>query len=150
MGMFYKRRDYSRIVNGRNPIVDHQYLGAPVEGKDLVIVDDMISSGDSVLEIAERVKGMGANRVFVCTSFGLFCEGLERFDEAYEKGIIEKVFTTDLIYRSPELLSREWYCEVDMSKYLAYIIDSLNHDITISPLLDPSDRIERLLKKLPK
>ena len=110
----------------------------------------MISSGDSVLEIAERVKGMGANRVFVCTSFGLFCEGLGRFDEAYEKGIIEKVFTTDLIYRSPELLSREWYCEVDMSKYLAYIIDSLNHDITISPLLDPSDRIERLLKKLPK
>ena len=150
LGMFYKRRDYSRIVNGRNPIVDHQYLGAPVEGKDLVIVDDMISSGDSVLEIAERVKAMGAKRVFVCTSFGLFCEGLDRFDDAYEKGVIEKVFTTDLIYRSPELLSREWYCEVDMSKYLAYIIDSLNHDITISPLLDPSDRIERLLQKLPK
>ncbi|BCI59418.1 ribose-phosphate pyrophosphokinase [Solibaculum mannosilyticum] len=148
LGMFYKRRNYSVVINGRNPIVAHEYLGASVEGKDIIIVDDMISSGDSVLDIAARLKYLKARRIFICTSFGLFCEGLERFDEAYQKGLIEKVFTTNLIYRTPELLQRKWYCEVDMSKYIAYIIDTLNHDMSISALLNPSDRIQRLLSRV--
>ena len=148
LGMFYNRRNYSVVINGRNPIVAHEYLGASVEGKDIIIVDDMISSGDSVLDIAARLKYLKARRIFICTSFGLFCEGLERFDEAYQKGLIEKVFTTNLIYRTPELLQRKWYCEVDMSKYIAYIIDTLNHDMSISALLNPSDRIQRLLSRV--
>ena len=147
LGMFYKKRDYSVIVNGKNPIVAHEFLGDSVEGKDLIIVDDMISSGESVLDIASQLKARGANRIFICTTFGLFCEGLEKFDAAYEKGNISRVFTTNLIYRSPELLKREWYCQVDMSKYIAYIIDYLNHDQSISPLLDPVERINRLLEK---
>ncbi len=145
LGMFYKRRDYSRIVNGRNPIIAHEFLGANVEGKDVIIVDDMISSGESMIEVATKLKALKANRIFVCTSFGLFCNGLESFDEAYEKGLIDKVFTTNLIYRTPELLSRDWYCEVDLSKYVSYIIDTLNHDLSVSSLLDPADRIENLL-----
>ncbi len=147
LGMFYKRRDYSVIVNGRNPIVAHEFLGSDVEGKDLIIVDDMISSGESVLDIGEKLKAKGANRIFVCTTFGLFTDGLEKFDAAFEKGYITKVFTTNLIYRTPELLSREWYAEVDMSKYIAYIVDNLNHDQSISNLLNPVHRIHKLMEK---
>ena len=149
LGMFYKRRDYARIVNGRNPIVAHEFLGESVEGKDLIVVDDMISSGDSVLDIAEKLKAKGAARIFIATTFGLFCEGLDKFDEAYKNGSISKVFTTNLVYRTPELKQREWYVEVDMSKYIAYIIDNLNHDMSISDLLNPVQRINRLLGKTP-
>ncbi len=145
LGMFYKRRDYSRIVNGRNPIVAHEYLGADVAGKDLIIVDDMISSGDSVLDLAEKLKELKANNIYVCTTFGLFCEGLEHFDEAYEKGLIKKVLTTNGIYATEELLKRKWYCRVDLSKYISYIIDTLNHDASISGLLEPTTKINSLL-----
>ena len=145
LGMFYKRRDYSVIVNGRNPIVAHQFLGDNVEGKDVIIVDDMISSGESMIEVGKKLKALNAKRIFVCTSFGLFCEGLESFDKAYKEGMIDKVFTTNLIYRTPELLEREWYCEVDLSKYISYIIDTLNHDMSVSKLLNPADRIYKLL-----
>ena len=145
LGMFYKRRDYTRIVNGRNPIIAHEFLGANVEGKDVIIVDDMISSGESMIEVATKLKALKANRIFICTSFGLFCNGLDSFDEAYEKGLIHKVFTTNLIYRTPELLARDWYAEVDLSKYVSLLIDTLNHDLSVSSLLDPADRIENLL-----
>lgn len=147
LGMFYKRRDYSVIVNGRNPIVAHEFLGSSVEGKDVIVVDDMISSGDSVLDIAAKLKARKARRIFICTSFGLFCEGLSHFDKAYADGVINKVFTTNLVYRSPELKAREWYCEVDMSKYIALIIDTLNHDMSISELLNPVHRINNLLER---
>lgn len=147
LGMFYKRRDYSRVVNGRNPIVAHEFLGDNVAGKDVMIVDDMISSGESMLEVATKLKELGAKRIFVFSSFGLFCEGLNSFDKAYADGLITKVFTTNLVYRTPELLQREWFCEVDMSKYVSYIIDTLNHDMSISSLLNPADRIDTLLRK---
>jgi len=145
LGMFYKRRDYSVIVNGRNPIIKHEFLGDNVSGKDVIIVDDMISSGDSILDIGEQIKKMGAKRVFVFSTFGLFAEGLNRFDEAYEKGLIDRVFTTNLIYQRPELLERKWYTSVNMCKYLAYIIDTLNRDHSISTLLNPIQRINNLL-----
>ena len=145
LGMFYKRRDYSVVINGRNPIVAHEYLGADVAGKDLIIVDDMISSGDSVLDLAYKLKELNAKDIYVCTTFGLFCEGLENFDEAYKKGLIRKVLTTNGVAASEELLSREWYCRVDLSKYIAYIIDTLNHDASISELLNPSSKINKLL-----
>ena len=145
LGMFYKRRDYSVIVNGRNPIVAHEFLGDSVEGKDVIVVDDMISSGDSMLDIAIQLKERGANRIFIFATFGLFTDGLKRFDEAYNDKLFTKVFTTNLVYRTPELRTREWYREVDMSKYIAYIIDSLNHDASVSDLLNPTDRINRLL-----
>ena len=141
LGMFYKRRNYAKIVNGRNPIEAHEYLGQSVEGKDVIIVDDMISSGDSVIEVAEKLKERGAKRIFVFASFGLFCNGLENIDEAYEKGIINKIFTTNLIYRTEELKNRSWYCEVNMCKYVALLIDTLNHDESISTLLNPADKI---------
>ena len=141
LGMFYKRRDFTRVIQGRNPILAHEYLGANLDGKDCLVIDDMISSGDSMIEVAKKLKELNANRIFVCTSFGLFCNGLETFDIAYETGIITKVFTTNLIYRAPELLKRDWYCEVDMSKYLAYIVDTLNHDVSVSHLLNPADKI---------
>ena len=147
MGMFYKRRDYSVIIDGRNPIVAHEFLGTNVEGKDVIIIDDMISSGDSMIEVATKLKELKANRIFICSSFGLFCNGLENFDKAYEDGLISKVFTTNLIYSSPELLSRDWYVSVDVSKYCSYIIDTLNHDESISGLLDPKDRIHKILTK---
>ena len=147
LGMFYKRRDYSRIVNGKNPIVAHEYLGADVEGKDIIITDDMISSGDSVLDLGAKLKSLGARNIYVCTTFGLFCNGLEHFDKAYEDGWITKVFTTNGIYTNPELLKREWYCSVDLSKYISHIIDTLNHDASISGLLDPSTKINALLVK---
>lgn len=145
LGMFYKRRDYTRVVNGRNPIVAHQYLGESVEGKDIIIVDDMISSGESMLEVARKLKELKAKRIFVCTAFGLFCNGLEIFDKAHEEGIFEKVFTTNGIYQSDELLSRDWYESVELSKYLAYFIDTINHDLSVSSLLDNSEKIDKLL-----
>lgn len=142
MGMFYKRRDYTRIVNGRNPIIAHEFLGSSVKGKDMIIIDDMISSGESVLEVAAALKERKANRIFVFSTFGLFTAGLAGFDKAYEKGTIHRVLTTNLIYQTPELLEREWYIDCDMSKYIAYIIDTLNHDTSISDLLNPVERIQ--------
>lgn len=145
MGMFYKRRDYSKIVDGRNPIVAHEFLGSSVEGKDVLIIDDMISSGDSMIDVATELKKRKANRIFVISTFGLFTNGLDKFDKAYEDGTIYRVVTTDLTYQSEELLSKPYYINCDMSKYIAYIIDTLNHDVSISDLLDPYDRIHRLL-----
>lgn len=147
LGMFYKRRNYSVLVNGRNPIEAHEFLGKNIQGKDLIIVDDMISSGESILDIAEKLKAKGANRIFVFTTFGLFVEGLEKFDEYYKNGLIDKVFTTNLIYSNPELLNREWYCNVELSKYIAYIIDTLNYDNSISQLLNPAEKIKVLMDK---
>ncbi len=145
MGMFYKRRDYTRIVNGRNPIVAHEFLGSSVEGKDMVIIDDMISSGESVLEVATALKERKARKIFICATFGLFTNGLERFDKAYENKMIDKVLTTNLIYQTPDLLDREWYVNCDLSKYIAYLIDTLNHDASISDLLDPNERIQSVV-----
>ena len=147
LGMFYKRRDYTRVVNGRNPIVAHQYLGDSVEGKDIIIVDDMISSGDSMLDVARQLKKRKAKRVFVASTFGLFTNGLERFDEAYADGTIYRIMTTNCIYQTPELLSRDWYQSVELSKYLAYFLDTINHDLSVSSLLDNSNKIDSLLKK---
>ena len=150
LGMFYKRRDYSVIINGKNPIVAHEYLGRDVKDKDVIIIDDMISSGDSVIDVAQQLKAKGAKRIFVFATFGLFCNGLENMDKAYEEGVFSKIFTTNLVYRTPELLSREWYQEVNMCKYVAYIIDTLNHDRTISHLLDQSKKIHTILDKYKK
>ena len=150
MGMFYKRRDYTRIINGRNPIVAHEFLGTSVEGKDMVIIDDMISSGESVLEVATALKERKANKIFICATFGLFTSGLEKFDKMYESGIIDRVLTTNLVYQTPELLEREWYIDCDMSKYIAYIIDTLNHDASISDLLNPNERIQSAIAKYKK
>lgn len=147
LGMFYKRRDYTRVVNGRNPIVAHQYLGDIVEGKDIIIVDDMISSGESMLEVAKKLKELKANRIFVCTTFGLFASGLDVFDKAHEEGVFEKVFTTNGVYQTPELLSRDWYQSVELSKYLAYFLDTINHDLSVSSLLDCSQKINNILVK---
>ena len=143
MGMFYKRRDYTKIVNGRNPIVAHEFLGTNVEGKDVIIIDDMISSGESMIDVASELKKRGASRVFCATTFGLFTNGFDKFDEAYEKGIIDKILTTNLVYQPDELLSKPWYINVDMSKYMALLIDTLNHDSSISDLLNPVDRIQK-------
>ncbi len=147
MGMFYKRRDYSRIVNGRNPIVAHEFLGSSVEGKDVIIIDDMISSGDSMLDVARQLKDRKANRIFAACTFGLFTNGLEQFDKAYEEGILHGVLTTNLIYQTPELLERPWYINCDLSKYIALIIDTLNHDGSISDILNPSGRIQNIVTK---
>ena len=147
MGMFYKRRDYSTIINGKNPIVAHEFLGDDVQGKDVIIVDDMISSGGSMLDVAKQLKSRNAGRVFVCTTFGLFTDGLEKFDEYYEKGYINKVITTNLTYLPPELYEKPYFVQADMSKFLALIIDSLNHDVTIGAVLNPTDKIHALLEK---
>lgn len=147
MGMFYKRRDYTKIVGGRNPIVAHEFLGTDVEGKDVIIIDDMISSGDSMIDVARELKERKAKRVFCCATFGLFTNGLKKFDDAYENGIIDHVLTTNLTYQTPELLEKAWYINCDMSKYIAYIIDTLNHDSSISELLDPTERIQHLITK---
>ena len=147
MGMFYKRRDYTSVENGRNPIVAHEFLGTSVEGKNMIIIDDMISSGESVLEVAAALKERKANKIFVFSTFGLFTSGLERFDAAYEQGVIDRVLTTNLIYQTPELLKREWYINCDMSKYIAYLIDTLNHDSSISDLLNPSERIQNIVNR---
>ena len=145
MGMFYKRRDYTKIVNGRNPIVAHEFLGADVEGKDVIIIDDMISSGESMLDVAKQLKDRKANKVFVCTTFGLFTDGLEKFDEYYEKGYINYVITTNLTYQNPELLKRPYYLSADMSKFLALIIDTLNKDGSTEPVMSPTDKIKALV-----
>lgn len=145
LGMFYKRRNYSIIVNGKNPIEAHEYLGRDVKDKDVIIVDDMISSGESVLDVAQQLKEKGAHRIFIFATFGLFTAGLETIDKAYEDGLFTKIFTSNLIYRTPELQTRDWYVEVNLCKYVAYIIDTLNHDQTISGLLDQSKRIKKIL-----
>jgi len=145
IGMFYKRRDYTKIVDGKNPIVAHEYLGMDLEGKDAIIVDDMISSGDSMLDVARQLKRRGASRVFCVSTFGLFTNGLKKFDQAYEEGLIYKVLTTNLTYQKPELFEKPYYVNVDLSKYIALIIDNLNHNNTLSTLLSPTDRINSLL-----
>lgn len=147
LGMFYKRRNYSVIIDGRNPIEAHEYLGRSVKGKDVIIVDDMISSGDSVIEIGKKLKERGAKRIFVFATFGLFVAGLDVFDKAFEEGYIDRVYTTNLIYRMPELASRKWYIEVNMCKYISLIVDTLNKDQTISELLSPVERINNLIEK---
>ena len=147
MGMFYKRRDYSRVIDGRNPIVAHEFLGASVEGKTVLIIDDMISSGESMLDTAKELKERKASKVIICCTFGLFTNGLGKFDEFYEKGYIDYVITTNLNYRPKELLTREWYLEADMSKYLAAIINSFNHDISIGGALSPTIKIQKLVQK---
>ncbi len=147
MGMFYKRRDYSTIVDGRNPIVAHEFLGADVKGKDMIIIDDMISSGDSMLEVAQLLKARGAGKIFMCSTFGLFTNGLDKFDKAYENGVFDRILTTNLIYQTPELLQKPYYINCDMSKYIALIIDTLNHDDSISKLLNPVERIQKVLTK---
>ena len=147
MGMFYKRRDYTKIVNGRNPIVAHEFLGSNVEGKDVVIIDDMISSGESMIDVAAELKRRKAKRVFCATTFGLFTNGFKKFDEAYENGVIDRVLTTNLVYQPEELLSKPWYINVDMSKYIALLVDTLNHDSSISNLLSPVERIQQRVKE---
>lgn len=147
MGMFYKRRDYATIINGTNPIVAHEFLGSDVKGKDMIVIDDMISSGGSVLEVAAELKKRKANRVFICSTFGLFTNGMEKFDKAYEAGMFDFILTTNLIYQTPELLQKPYYINCDLSKYIAYIIDTLNHDASISSLLNPLDRINKFLKE---
>ncbi len=147
LGMFYKRRDYSKVIGGKNPIVAHEYLGRDVSGKDIIVVDDIISSGESMLDVATKLKDKGARRIFVFASFGLFCSGLDKFDEAYEKGIFNKIFTTNLIYSTPELLSKEWYSSVNLSKYVSLIIDTLNKDRSINAILNPAERIKKLIEQ---
>ena len=147
MGMFYKRRDYTRLVNGHNPVVAHEFLGSSIEDKDVIIIDDMISSGNTILEVAAALKARKAKRIFAFATFGLFTSGLERFDKAYEDGIIDRVLTTNLVYQTPELLKREWYIDCDLSKYIAYIIDTLNHDSSISDLLNPVERIQSIIAR---
>ena len=147
MGMFYKRRDYTRIVDGRNPIVAHEFLGSSVEGKDVIIIDDMISSGDSIIDVATELKKRKAKRIYAAATFGLFTNGLEKFDKAYESGIINGILTTNLIYQTPELLSKPYYINCDMSKYIALIIDTLNHDGSISSILSPNARIQNIVRK---
>ena len=146
MGMFYKRRDYTQIVDGRNPIVAHEFLGSDVAGKDVLIIDDMISSGESMLDVAKELKSRKARKVFICSTFGLFTNGLAKFDEYYQNGLIDRILTTNLVYQTPELLSKPYYIDVDMSKYIALIIDNLNHDASLSELLNPAKRINRVLK----
>ena len=147
MGMFYKRRDYATIINGTNPIVAHEFLGSDVKGKDMIVIDDMISSGGSMIDVARELKKRNAGRIFVIATFGLFTNGLEKFDEAYKSGLIYRVMTTNLVYQPEELLQREYYINVDMSKYVALLIDTLNHDQSISDLLNPTERIQAVLKK---
>ena len=147
IGMFYKRRNYAVVVDGRNPIEAHEYLGSDLTGKDVIIVDDMISTGESLLDVAEQLKAKGAKRIFAFTTFGLFTSGLEKFDKAHANNVFDKIFCTNLVYRRPELYDRDWFVEVNMCKYVAYIIDTLNHDRTISNLLDPVKRIHNLMDK---
>ena len=147
IGMFYKRRNYSVVVNGRNPIEAHEYLGRDLSGKDAIIIDDMISSGESLIDVAIQLKEKGAKRIFAFATFGLFTDSFDKFDKAYADGVFDKIFTTNLVYRRPGLTDREWYVEVNMCKYVAYIIDTLNHDETISGLLNPVNRINKLLEK---
>ncbi len=150
MGMYYKRLDYSRVVNGRHPLAAYEFLGPNLEGKDMILIDDMISSGDTVLEIASLLKKRGAGRIYICATFGLFTDGLEKFDEARKNGVFDKLLTTNLVYQSPELLQKDYYINCDMSKYIALIIDTLNHDLSVSHLLNPLDRIRRAVRNYMK
>ena len=143
MGMYYKRLDYSKRINGRHPIAAYEFLGPNLKGKDMILIDDMISSGDTVLKISSLLKERGAGRIYICSTFGLFTNGLEKFDEAHKAGVFDKLLTTNLIYQSPELLAKDYYISCDMSKYIALIIDTLNHDQSVSYLLNPVDRINR-------
>ncbi|MBQ5905689.1 MAG: ribose-phosphate pyrophosphokinase [Clostridia bacterium] len=147
LGMFYKRRDFTRVIDGRNPIISHEFLGDNVEGKDVIVVDDMISSGDSMIDVCKQLKNLNARRIFVFSSFGLFSSGLERFDKAYEEGIFDKIFTTNLIYQTPALIQKPWYYSVDMSKYVALIVDTLNHDKSVSQFLNPIQKINDYVKR---
>ena len=147
LGMFYKRRDYSQVVNGRNPIVAHEYLGESVEGKDVFVADDIISSGESMLDIAYALKKQGAKRIFANATYAIFTNGLDSFDKAYADGMIAGVFGSNLTYRTPELLSRPWFHEVDVSKYIAYFIAALNHDLSVSAIIDPHEKIKALLER---
>lgn len=147
LGMFYKRRDFTRVVDGRNPIISHEFLGDNVAGKDVIVVDDMISSGDSMIDVCKQLKNLNARRIFVFSSFGLFSSGLERFDKAYAEGIFDKIFTTNLIYQTPALLEKPWYYSVDMSKYVALIVDTLNHDKSVSQFLNPIQKINDYVKR---
>jgi len=147
LGMFYKRRNYSVIINGKNPVVSHEFLGDNIDGKDVIVIDDMIASGDSMIDVATKLKERKAKNVYIFSAFGLFTEALDKFDKAYKEGVITRIFTTNLIYRKPELLLREWYTEVDMSKYIASIIDTLNFDGSLSELLDPVQKIKMILQK---
>lgn len=147
MGMYYKRLDYTRKINGRHPVAAYEFLGPDLKGKDMILIDDMISSGDTVIKIASLLKERGAGRIYICSTFGLFTDGLEKFDKAHEEGDFDKVLTTNLIYQSPELLSRDYYISCDMSKYIALIIDTLNHDLSVSHLLNPVDRIKRCVNE---
>lgn len=144
-GMFYKRRDYSTIVNGKNPIVAHEFLGNDIEGKDIIIIDDMISSGESMIDTSRQLKAMKARRVFICTTFGIFTNGLDAFDKAYQEGVFDKVITTNLSYRPPELLAKPYYIEADMSKFLASIIDFTNHDLSMEPITSPTEKIQQII-----
>ena len=146
MGMFYKRRDYSQVIGGKNPIVAHEFLGDNISGKDVIIIDDMISSGESMLDVAKQIKNRGAGRVFVCTTFGLFTDGLDKFDEYYEKGYIDRVIATNLTYLPPCTKEKPYFLTADMSKFMSLIIDSLNHDIPISTVMVPTDKIHKLLE----
>lgn len=150
MGMYYQRLDYSKFVNGRHPIAAYEFLGPKLEGKDIMLVDDMISSGDMILNVAQLLKERGARKIYICSTFGFFTNGLDKFDEAFKKGYFDKLLTTNLVYQSPELLNKEYYLSCDMSKYIALIIDTLNHDVSISHLLDPVDRIKQCVKKYMK
>ena len=147
LGTFYKRRDYSTVINGKNPIIAHEFLGNDLDGKNIIVVDDMIASGESMIDVAKEIKKRNAKRVIVFSTFGLFTEGTKKFDEAYENGIIDAVFTTNLVYRRPELKDAKWYHEVDMSKFIALIIKQLNDEDSISGLLTPIARIEKILEK---
>ena len=147
LGTFYKRRDYTQVVNGRNPILAHEFLGESVEGMDILVVDDMISSGESILDLARELKARKANRIFAAVTFGLFTDGLESFNKAYEQGIIDKVYATNLVYRTPELLAAPWFSDVNMAKFVALLIDAINHDASLSGLMDPTEKIRKLLDK---
>lgn len=150
LGVFSKRRDYTRVVNGRNPIVAHDYLGNSVEGKNCIVIDDMIASGDSMFDVCRQLKEKGAKKIFIFTTFGLFTAGLDKFDEYYADGMFDRIYTTNLIYRTPELLTKEWYCEVNLCKYVSILIDTLNRNMSTSTLLTPQDRIHELLASLQK
>lgn len=147
MGMYYKRLDYSRRVNGRHPIAAYEFLGPKLQGKDMILIDDMISSGDTILKISSLLKERGAGRIYICSTFGLFTDGLEKFDEAHKNGVFDKLLTTNLVYQTPELLQKDYYISCDMSKYIALIIDTLNHDLSVSHLLNPVDRIKRCVSE---
>jgi len=150
LGMFYKRRNLSKVVDGTNPIESHQYIGSDLDGKDAIVIDDMISSGSSLIDTFRHLKEKGANRIFSFISFGLFCNGLEAFDKAYEEGLFDKIFVTNLIYRTPELLSRPWVVDVDLSKYTAYVIDAIHHDASVAAIINPNKKIVTLLENMEK